>query len=67
MTAKDLIKRAERLHDKTGLSLSTISGKILNDGSRLDELKNGSRIWPETLAKAFRALEQLEAERERAS
>lgn len=67
MTAKDLVTRAERYARKSGLSLSTVSGKILKDGSRLRELKKGSRIWPETLEKAFRELDSLEAELERVS
>lgn len=64
MTTRELITRAERYAKKSGLSLTTVSRKILNDGSRLHDLKAGSRIWPETLQSACARLVQLEAELE---
>jgi sulfate adenylyltransferase subunit 2 len=61
MTKQDLLTRAERYAKKSGLTLSTVSGKILLDGSRLREIKEGGRIFPETLEAAFARLEKLEA------
>jgi len=67
-TTADLVARAERYAQRAGLTLSTVSGKILNDGSRLKDLKaGGSRMFPETLAAAMARLKVLEAELKRIS
>lgn len=64
MTPQDLVTRAEQFAKRRGWSLGTVSGKILNDGHRLEELSNGSRMFPETLEAAAAKLAKLEAEYE---
>jgi len=62
MSDKDaIIRRVERLHEKSGLAVSTISTRIFKDGKRVAALKSGRRVWPETLAEASAALAELEA------
>jgi hypothetical protein len=64
---KALVKRAEAFSKESGLALSTISTKIFDDGKRLGELKEGSRCWPETLERASKALDKVEADFRKAS
>lgn len=66
MTTRDLIQRAERYAKQAELKLSTVSRKILLDGSRLKDLKAGkSRMFPETIAAAVKRLDKLERELDR--
>lgn len=62
MTDKDaILRRVDRLHEKSGLAVSTISTRIFKDGKRVAALKSGRRVWPETLAEAAKELASLEA------
>ncbi len=56
----DLIDRAERFAGRSGLSLSTVSRKLLNDGKGLNRLKNGGQCTLRTLDEALRRLSDLE-------
>ncbi|MBI1392851.1 MAG: sulfate adenylyltransferase subunit CysD [Alphaproteobacteria bacterium] len=58
----DLIGRAERLADASGLSLSTVSRKLFNDGKGLARLKAGGQCTVKTLAAATERLDALERE-----
>jgi sulfate adenylyltransferase subunit 2 len=59
---EQLIGRAEALSHASGLSLSTISRKLLNDGKGLARLKSGGQCTLKTLETAFERLSALEAE-----
>ncbi len=56
----DLIRRAERYANSSGLSLSTVSRKILNDGKGVARLKAGGQCTVKTLAAALARLDALE-------
>ncbi|MEO1426880.1 MAG: sulfate adenylyltransferase subunit CysD, partial [Pseudomonadota bacterium] len=56
----DLITRAERFADGNGLSLSTVSRKLLNDGKGIARLKNGGQCTLKTIETAFERLAALE-------
>lgn len=56
-----LIKRVRAYGKKAGYTDSMASLKVFNDGKRLDELAEGSRMWPETIAAANVRLDELEA------
>ena len=60
ITLNDLVTRAEKLAEETGLSLSTISRKILNDGKGIMRLKAGGQCTVKTLNDAFARLSELE-------
>lgn len=55
-----VLKRADRLAEKSGLALSTISTQIFKDGKRIAALKAGKRAWPETVEVASKRLAELE-------
>ncbi len=57
----ELVRRAERLSDQSGLSISTISRKLLNDGKGLARLKSGGQCTLKTLETARTRLTELEA------
>jgi sulfate adenylyltransferase subunit 2 len=59
-TAETLLKRAERLSESSGLSITTISRKLLNDGKGLARIKNGGRMTQKTLDQATERLDALE-------
>jgi len=42
---KQLVTRAEAYAKVTGLARSTVSRKVFLDSGRLDDLKNGSRMF----------------------
>ena len=54
------LNRAEALAKARRISLKTLSLRIFNDGKKIDTLKAGGRIWPETLAAATKELARLE-------
>jgi hypothetical protein len=54
------LRRAEALALSEGISLKTLSLRVFNDGKKLDTLKDGGRIWPETLEVASKKLAKLE-------
>jgi sulfate adenylyltransferase subunit 2 len=56
----DLVSRAEKIADHAGLSLSTVSRKLLNDGKGLARLKSGGQCTLKTLETARRRLTELE-------
>ncbi|MEO1658697.1 MAG: sulfate adenylyltransferase subunit CysD [Pseudomonadota bacterium] len=60
LTTDDLIRRAERLSETSGLSLTTISRKLLNDGKGLERIKNGGGMTDKTLEQAAQRLDALE-------
>jgi len=60
MDINTLIARSETLSADTGLTLSTVSRKILNDGKGLARLKEGGQCTLKTLRAAFERLESLE-------
>ena len=55
-----LIARSETLSQISGLTLSTISRKVLNDGKGLSRLKDGGQCTLKTLERAFKRLQVLE-------
>jgi len=57
---EQLIERAERYAATAGLSVSTVSRKLLNDGKGLARLKAGGQVTVKTLGEAERRLAQLE-------
>jgi sulfate adenylyltransferase subunit 2 len=57
----DLIARAEKFAGASGLSLSTVSRKLLNDGKGINRLKNGGQCTLKTLDEALRRLDALES------
>ena len=56
----DLVTRAERYAASNGLSLSTVSRKLLNDGKGLARLKDGGQLTLRTLEAAREKLVALE-------
>jgi sulfate adenylyltransferase subunit 2 len=56
----DLVSRAEKIADHAGLSLSTVSRKLLNDGKGLARLKSGGQCTLKTLETARQRLTELE-------
>lgn len=56
----NLLERANTLATQSGLSLSTISRKLMNDGKGLARLQNGGQCTLKTLEKAFAQLDALE-------
>lgn len=59
MGIDDLIEKAEAYAQSKGLSLSTVSRKILNDGKGLDRLKSGGQCTIKTLQRAYEVLDGL--------
>jgi sulfate adenylyltransferase subunit 2 len=57
---KQLVARAERLADLSGLSVSTVSRKLFNDGKGLARLKAGGQCTLRTLEEAAARLDALE-------
>ena len=57
---KTIIARARAAADKTGLSLSTISRKLFNDGKAIARLEAGGQCTLKTLETAREKLAQLE-------
>ena len=55
-----LIHRAEAYADANGLSLSTVSRKLLNDGKGIARLQSGGQCTVKTLEAAFDRLADLE-------
>lgn len=62
-----LVSRAETLATRTGLSLSTVSRKLFNDGKGLARLKAGGQCTLKTLETAQARLAALETETASAS
>ncbi len=56
----DLVSRAEKIAAQAGLSLSTVSRKLLNDGKGLARLKSGGQCTLKTLETARTRLAELE-------
>ena len=62
VTPESLVQRAEDYARSRGLSLKTVSFRILNDGKRLDALKSGDAgITFDRLQRADAKLAELEA------
>lgn len=55
-----LLVRAARFAEVSGLSLSTVSRKLFNDGKGLSRLKNGGQCTMRTLQTALERLDALE-------
>ena len=60
MTVAELLKRVDKLAKQSGRSPKTISMKIFKDSKRIEALRGGARIWPETLRHAAQELRALE-------
>lgn len=60
-----LVLRVERFVKRSGLSPKTVSRKVFLDSKRLASLKDGSRMFPETIEEACERLAQLEKKLER--
>lgn len=56
-----LIERATALAKATGLAETTIANRALSCGLGLEKLRRGRRIWPETIQKAHRRLDLIQA------
>lgn len=54
-----IIREVEGFIAKTGMAESTLGRKALNDGKAIARLREGKRMWPETIEKlrAFIAAE----------
>ena len=59
---EDLITRAEAAAERSGLSLSTVSRKLFNDGKAISRLKSGGQCTLKTLAAARERLADLESQ-----
>lgn len=57
----DLIRRADAYASRSGLKPSTVSRKLLGNGIRLNELRNGKSLRVDTLENAKRELARLES------
>ncbi len=57
-----IIERAKSAADSTGLSVSTVSRKLFNDGKAIARLENGGQCTLKTLETAKERLAALEAE-----
>lgn len=57
-----LVERAHAHAERTGLSLSTVSRKLLGNGTRLGELASGKSLRVDTLERAKALLDGLEAD-----
>lgn len=62
-----LIERATALAKVTGLAETTIANRALSCGLGLEKLRRGRRIWPETIQKAHRRLDQIQAAHDKKS
>jgi|GEM_PF-5161493 len=62
MNIPTLISRAENYADETGLTISTVSKKLFNDGKTLGRLKDGRQCTVRTLERAFERLAELESD-----
>ena len=56
-----LIRRAEAVAEKRGVSIGQVSRVLFKNTRRLDEIAAGSECFPSTLAKAFQRLAVYEA------
>ena len=56
----ELLRRARSYAERSHLSMSTISRKILGNGKRLAELEAGKSLRVDTLAKALAELDRLQ-------
>jgi hypothetical protein len=54
------LRRADALAKAEQISIKTLSLRIFNDGKKIDVLKAGGRIWPDTLDAAAKKLTKLE-------
>lgn len=54
------LNRADALAKARDISIKTLSLRIFNDGKKIDTLKAGGRIWPDTLDAANKKLTKLE-------
>jgi len=58
----DLVNQAESLAARSGLSLTTVSRKLFNDGKTINRLKDGGQCTLKTLEKAKANLALLESD-----
>ena len=58
----DFLERAERFSSESGMSLSTLSRKLLNDGKGIARLQEGGQCTLKTLETAVSKLDKLEKE-----
>lgn len=64
---QQLLRRIEALSQRTGASLTTLSGKLFGSGIRYAEIKNGGSLTLTVYARAVRKLDELEAEAKKAA
>ena len=57
---ESFLQRCQAFADASGLSLSTVSSKLFNDGKRLRSVGAGADLGVRLMAKAKEALEDLE-------
>lgn len=53
------LRKADAVAKAEQISIKTLSLRIFNDGKKLDILKAGGRIWPDTLEAADKKLTKL--------
>lgn len=54
------LRRAEAVAKAEQISIKTLSLRVFNDGKKIDVLKAGGRIWPDTLYAADKKLTKIE-------
>lgn len=59
---QQFLSRVEALSERTGASLSTLSGKLFGSGIRYAEIKAGGSLTLAVYARALAKLEELENE-----
>jgi hypothetical protein len=55
-----LVARVDQYVKRSGFAPSTVSRMVFLDGKRLDALRDGSRMFPETVEAAAKRLAALE-------
>lgn len=63
ISLEEFMTRCTALAEKRGWKRSTLSTRLFNDGSRLDQLANGKDIGTRRLERAITDLTTLESER----
>lgn len=61
--AKDLLKKLEAFQAETGLSDHRVGMLLAKNGRLLPRLREGGRIWPETIAEIEGAMKRERAAR----
>lgn len=51
MTNQEILAEVDAFLIRTGMAESTLGRKALNDGKGISRLREGKRMWPETIQK----------------